>query len=85
MFGADINLAPPVVESGRFHDLVKAGQTVSASWSPSSNSLAVFLTNTVCLAAFRARLFVLPNLCRRRWTRISLMQQMMISRYTLQV
>ena len=50
MLGADhINLVPPVVELGRFHDLVKAGQTVSASFSPSSNSLAVFLTNTVCL------------------------------------
>ena len=50
MLGADhINLVPPVVESRRFHDLVKAGQTVSASLSPSSNSLAVFLTNTVCL------------------------------------
>ena len=34
-----------------------------ASLSPSStsNSLAVFLTNTVRFAAFRARLFVLPN------------------------
>ena len=50
MLGADhINLVPPVVESGRFHDLLKAGQTVSASLSPSSNSLAVFLTNTVYL------------------------------------
>jgi nuclear pore complex protein Nup85 len=49
MLGTDhINLVPPVVEAGRFHDLVKAGQTVSASLSPSSNSLAVFLTNTVC-------------------------------------
>ena len=48
MLGADhINLVPPVVESGKFHDLVKAGQTVSSSLSPSSNSLAVFLTNTV--------------------------------------
>jgi nuclear pore complex protein Nup85 len=49
MLGTDhINLVPPVVETGRFYDLVKAGQTVSASLSPSSNSLAVFLTNTVC-------------------------------------
>lgn len=49
MLGTDhINLVPPVVEAGRFHDLVKAGQTVSASLSPSSNSLAVFLTDTVC-------------------------------------
>ena len=55
MLGADhINLVPPVVESGKFHDLLKAGQTVSASWSPSSNSLGVFLTNTVCFAAFRS-------------------------------
>lgn len=62
-----INLVPPVVESGRFHDLVKAGQTVSASLSPSSNSLAVFLTNAVSAASDSAFVwFVMPILHRAR-------------------
>ena len=42
-----LNLAPPLVHSGRVDELIQQGQTLSASLSPSSNSLAVFVTSTV--------------------------------------
>ena len=41
-------LVPPVVEAGHVEDLVKAGETISASSSARANSIAVFLTSTVC-------------------------------------
>lgn len=41
-----LNLVPPVVEAGHVEDLVKAGETISASYSPVGNSLAVFLTSS---------------------------------------
>ena len=43
------NLVPPLVEAEKFIDLVKAGQTVSASLSPTDTSLTVFITNSVSL------------------------------------
>ncbi|KAJ4470133.1 Nup85 nucleoporin-domain-containing protein, partial [Lentinula aciculospora] len=38
-----IELVPPLVEAGKFSELVRSGHTVSASFSPSNNSLAVHL------------------------------------------
>lgn len=43
----DLNLVPPVIEFGRFEELVKAGQTICSSLSPADNSFAVFLKNAV--------------------------------------
>ncbi|KAF9482632.1 hypothetical protein BDN70DRAFT_966723 [Pholiota conissans] len=46
MIGQDnINLAPPLVEAGKFGELVNAGQTISSALSPSDNSLLVFIKN----------------------------------------
>jgi hypothetical protein len=42
-----LTLAPPLVEAGKFNELVKAGQTVSFTLSSSDNSFAVFITNVV--------------------------------------
>jgi len=42
----NINLLPPLVESGRFEELVQSGQTISATTSPFDNSLAIFLSPT---------------------------------------
>ncbi|KAK0189185.1 Nup85 nucleoporin-domain-containing protein [Armillaria mellea] len=39
-----LSLLPPVVEAGHIEDLVKAGETISATSSPVGNALAVFLT-----------------------------------------
>lgn len=45
----NLNLVPPLIESGRFHELIKAGQTISSSFSPLDNSFSAFITyaNTV--------------------------------------
>lgn len=43
----NLNLVPPLVQSGHVHELIALGQTVSASLSPLDNSLAAFITNTV--------------------------------------
>ncbi|EDR05684.1 uncharacterized protein LACBIDRAFT_302853 [Laccaria bicolor S238N-H82] len=40
----NLNLLPPLIESGRFHQLVKAGQTISSSFSPLDNSFSAFIT-----------------------------------------
>jgi nuclear pore complex protein Nup85 len=45
----NINLAPPLIEAGKFGELVKAGQTISSALSPSDNSLVVFIKNAVRL------------------------------------
>jgi len=42
-----LTLVPPLVEAGKFNELVKAGQTLSSTFSPSDNSFAVFITNVV--------------------------------------
>jgi len=42
-----LTLAPPLVEAGKFNELVKAGQTVSSTFSSFDNSFAVFITNVV--------------------------------------
>lgn len=42
-----LNLTPPLVQFGRVDELSLSGQTVSSSWSPSKNSLAVYATNIV--------------------------------------
>jgi hypothetical protein len=42
-----LNLAPPLVQSGRVDELIQLGQTLTSSLSPSDNSLAIFVTNTV--------------------------------------
>ena len=39
----NIDLVPPLVEAGKFHELAQAGQTISASLSPYNNSLAVHI------------------------------------------
>ncbi|THV00805.1 hypothetical protein K435DRAFT_776286 [Dendrothele bispora CBS 962.96] len=46
MGAQNINLLPPLVESGQFEQLVQSGQTISATTSPYDNSLAVFLSPT---------------------------------------
>jgi len=46
-----LSLLPPLVEAGKFHELVDAGQTLSAILSPADNSLGVYITNLVCLTA----------------------------------
>lgn len=43
-----LNLAPPLVEAGRVQDFIDAGQTISSTFSPSDETLAVFVTNVVC-------------------------------------
>lgn len=47
----DLNLVPPLVESGKFIDLVNAGQTISTCLSPADNTLAIFITNSVSLTS----------------------------------
>jgi hypothetical protein len=48
MMGArHLNLAPPLVRSGRASELVELGQTLACSLSPTNNTLAAFVTNTV--------------------------------------
>jgi hypothetical protein len=42
-----LNLAPPLVESGKFDDLLKSGQTISGTLSPTDNSLAIWIRNVV--------------------------------------
>lgn len=60
MLGTDsINLVPPLVEAGKFGDLVAAGQTISSTLSPQDNSLAVFITNTASSARFTESWMVL--------------------------
>jgi len=54
------NLVPPVVESGKFIDLVKAGQTVSASHSPLNTSLAIFIANSVSTTPCNYYIFLFP-------------------------
>ncbi|KAJ8095098.1 hypothetical protein PM082_010317 [Marasmius tenuissimus] len=39
-----LNLVPPLVEKGHFEDLIGSNETISASMSPYSNSLAIFMT-----------------------------------------
>ncbi|KAF8159828.1 Nup85 nucleoporin-domain-containing protein [Crassisporium funariophilum] len=56
MPGTDnLNLVPPLVQTGKFEELVKSGQTISASLSSADNSLAVFITNTGLPNADQAR------------------------------
>ncbi|KAJ7115936.1 Nup85 nucleoporin-domain-containing protein [Mycena epipterygia] len=45
MSGEFFNLSPPLVPAGKPGDLLLAGQSLSASFSPLDNSLAVFVTN----------------------------------------
>ncbi|KAF4610945.1 hypothetical protein D9613_006754 [Agrocybe pediades] len=40
-----LNLVPPLVESGKFQELLDAGQTLSVALSPADNSLSAFITN----------------------------------------
>jgi len=42
-----LNLAPPLVEFGKFDDLLKSGQTISGTLSPADNSLAIWIKNAV--------------------------------------
>jgi hypothetical protein len=42
-----LNLVPPLVEAGHVDELIQAGQTLHASWSPLNNSLAVFVASAV--------------------------------------
>ncbi|KAF9526094.1 Nup85 nucleoporin-domain-containing protein [Crepidotus variabilis] len=44
---SNLNLAPPLVEFGKFEDLVTTGQTISSTVSPADNSFAVFMKNLV--------------------------------------
>ncbi|KAL0569065.1 hypothetical protein V5O48_012909 [Marasmius crinis-equi] len=39
-----LDLLPPLVEKGRFGDLLESNETISTSMSPHGNSLAVFMT-----------------------------------------
>ena len=55
-----LDLVPPLVEIGKFIDLVNAGQTISASISPADNSLAVFITNSVSF--WRSNRYPIPLL-----------------------
>ncbi|GLB43373.1 putative nup85 Nucleoporin [Lyophyllum shimeji] len=41
-----LDLVPPLVESGDVEGLVKAGQTLAASWSPLTPALAIYVTST---------------------------------------
>jgi len=41
------NLKPPLIEAGKFQDIVDAGQTITSAWSPADNNLAIYITNTV--------------------------------------
>ncbi|KJA25724.1 hypothetical protein HYPSUDRAFT_134002 [Hypholoma sublateritium FD-334 SS-4] len=38
-----LHLVPPLVEAGKFNDLVKAGQTISSALCPSDNTVLVFI------------------------------------------
>lgn len=50
MSGAShLNLVPPLVKAGHIDDLLQAGQTLSATFSPLNNTLGVFVTSAVCL------------------------------------
>ena len=42
-----LNLVPPLVESGHIEDLIQAGQSLRASFSPLNNTVAVFVTSAV--------------------------------------
>jgi hypothetical protein len=42
-----LNLVPPLVESGHVDELIQAGQTLHASWSPLNNSLAISVASAV--------------------------------------
>ncbi|KIM44830.1 hypothetical protein M413DRAFT_442797 [Hebeloma cylindrosporum] len=50
-----LTLAPPLVEAGKFDELVKAGQTVSSTFSSSDNSFAVYITNAIVPNAAKGR------------------------------
>ncbi|KAJ7587986.1 hypothetical protein C8J56DRAFT_1026098, partial [Mycena floridula] len=43
----NLNLLPPLVESGHTQDFVESGQVISAVFSHAGNSLAVFVSNAV--------------------------------------
>ncbi|KDR68007.1 hypothetical protein GALMADRAFT_79171 [Galerina marginata CBS 339.88] len=51
-----LNLLPPLVESGKFKELVNAGQTISSVLSPSDNSFGVFITSAGAAATDNRRL-----------------------------
>ena len=42
-----LHLVPPLVEAGKFNDLVKTGQTVSSALCPSDNTVLVFIKDEV--------------------------------------
>lgn len=42
-----LHLVPPLVEAGKFSDLVKAGQTISSALCPSDNTVLVFIKDEV--------------------------------------
>ncbi len=42
-----LHLVPPLVEAGKFNDLVKTGQTVSSALCPSDNTVLVFVKDEV--------------------------------------
>lgn len=45
------NLKPPLIEAGKFKDIVDAGQTITSTWSPADNNLAIYITNAVRFAS----------------------------------
>ena len=66
-FPQHLNLVPPLIQAGKYQELLETGQTLKSALSPANNSLVVYLSNVVRSNSRVSRLQVIFTsfLCRK--------------------